>query len=77
MGHCESSEHIKKLQLFHLRLLDDQNRARMDAGLDLIKIRIRRCLSCGGLFESTEKRLCGCQGHRPEVDHVLGHYETL
>ena len=76
MEHRKSGEHIKRLQVFNLRLLDDQNRARADAGLDPIQIRIRRCLSCGGLFESTENRLCGCLGHRPEGDHVLGHYET-
>jgi len=76
MGRRESSDHVKRLEVFHLRLLDDQNRARVDAGIDPIKIRIRRCLSCSGLFESTEKRLCGCQGHLPEVDHVIVHFAT-
>ena len=69
-------EVIKKLEDFRLRQLTDQNAARCAIGLVKIEIKIRRCLSCGILFESIHNRLCGCQGHRPEGDHVLGHYAT-
>jgi hypothetical protein len=67
---------VKKLGPFHARALMDQNTARSAIGLSRIEIKIRRCLSCGCLFESTQNRLCGCQGARPEGDHVLGHYAT-
>jgi hypothetical protein len=69
-------EVIKKLEDFYLRQLTEQNAARSAIGLAKIMIKIRRCLSCGSLFESTHNRLCGCQGHRHEGDHVLGHYAT-
>ena len=69
-------EVIKKLEAFHLRQFIEQNGARAALGLAKIEIKNRRCLSCGRLFESTHNRLCGCQGLRPEGDHVLGHYAT-
>ena len=69
-------EVIKKLEDFHLRQLTEQNAARSAIGLAKIELKIRRCLFCGGLFESIHNRLCGCQGPRPDDDHVLGHYST-
>lgn len=36
------------------------NRARELAGLSPIEVKIRRCITCGGLFESVGNRTCGC-----------------
>lgn len=36
------------------------NRARELAGLSPIIVKIRRCISCGTLFESVGHRTCGC-----------------
>ena len=76
MAEVARSDIVKKLGPFQARALMDQNTARSAIGLSKIEIKIRRCLSCGSLFESTQNRLCGCQGARPEGDHVLGHYAT-
>lgn len=51
---------IKWLSSAKKRELEEQNIARVACGLSPIQVKIRQCLACGGLFESIERRLCGC-----------------
>ena len=40
--------------------IEQKNIARKLAGLPLIYIKVRKCLSCGAPFESAGNRTCGC-----------------
>jgi hypothetical protein len=61
---------IKWLSSTKKRELEEQNLARQSCGLSPIKPKLRRCLACDGLFESIERRLCGCTDRQDS--HVLG-----
>jgi hypothetical protein len=65
---------IKWLSSTKKRELEEQNQARQSCGLNPIIPKIRSCLACGELFESIERRLCGCTDR--QESHVLG-YEGL
>jgi hypothetical protein len=51
---------IKTLPPSVIRDIAQKNNARKLAGLTPIQIRIRRCIACGSLFESSGNRTCGC-----------------
>jgi hypothetical protein len=55
---------LKKLPPSVVKDLELKNYARKMAGLSLIKIKVRTCLSCGSLFESAGNFTCGCQNGR-------------
>ena len=52
---------VKKLTPSALKEIELKNHARKLAGLDPIKVVVRKCMSCGKLFESSGNRSCGCQ----------------
>ena len=68
IGHMKSkgSKHIKpykplkKLPAFKRDELKYLNKARSHIGLKPLRIKIRKCISCGTNFESIEARTCGC-----------------
>ena len=51
---------IKKMATAIKKDIEEQNKARALAKLPLIEIKVRKCLSCGTLFESAGERNCGC-----------------
>ena len=55
---------IKRLTPSARREVELKNHARKLAGLSLITIKVRKCISCGKLFESSGNRNCGCQSRR-------------
>ena len=44
-------------------IIEQKNAARKLAGLPPILTRIRRCLTCGSMFQSAGNRTCGCTNH--------------
>ena len=57
---------IKKLDPEHKAFLDQVNRRRIKDKLTPIEIRVLECQYCRGLFESVERKSCGCtriEGH--------------
>ncbi|MCY4444485.1 MAG: hypothetical protein OXC44_06790 [Proteobacteria bacterium] len=55
---------VKRLTPSVRREIDLKNHARQLAGLSLITIKVRKCIVCNKLFESSGKRSCGCQSRR-------------
>ncbi len=51
---------IKTLPPSVIKDIEQKNLARKLSGLSPIVIRVRRCLTCGGHFESSGNRTCGC-----------------
>lgn len=51
---------IKRLAPAALNDLGRKNEARRQAGLSPVKVMVRCCLFCNGLFESAGFRTCGC-----------------
>lgn len=51
---------IKTLPPSVVKDIEQKNIARRLAGLSPIVIKVRRCISCGSLFESAGNRTCGC-----------------
>jgi hypothetical protein len=51
---------VKKLPPSVVKDIELKNHARRLANLSPIRIRVRRCISCGTLFESAGNRTCGC-----------------
>ena len=62
-----SDEVVKRLPPQVVKDIELKNHARRLAGLCLIRITVRRCNACSGLFESAGNRTCGCQISK-EVD---------
>lgn len=56
----ENGIRIKTLPPSVVKDIEQKNIARRLAGLSSIHIRVRRCLSCGSMFESSGNRTCGC-----------------
>lgn len=56
----ENGAKIKTLPPSVVRDIAQKNNARKLAGLMPIQIRVRRCIACGSLFESSGNRTCGC-----------------
>jgi recombinational DNA repair protein RecR len=56
----DNNQEIKKLSPLSLKDLKEKNKARLRAGLSEIPIKIRKCMGCGAMFESSESRYCGC-----------------
>jgi hypothetical protein len=54
------SNKIKRLPPSVVKDIELKNHARRLASLSPIKIKVRRCISCGALFESAGNRTCGC-----------------
>jgi len=54
------SQKIKALPPSVVKDIEQKNVARRLAGLPLIHIKVRHCLICGSLFESSGNRTCGC-----------------
>lgn len=64
---------LKSIHEDKVRLLAEQNQARAYLGLPLLKIKIRKCVSCGSLFESIEERTCGCsEEQRNQLASYMG-----
>ena len=51
---------IKRLPPSVVKDIEKKNIARKLAGLSPIVIKVRRCISCGSMFESAGNRTCGC-----------------
>jgi hypothetical protein len=51
---------VKTLPPSVVKDIEQKNIARRLAGLSPIVIKTRRCIACGGLFESAGNRTCGC-----------------
>lgn len=56
----ETSSKIKYLPPSVMKDIEQKNAARKLAGLPPILTRIRRCLTCGTMFQSAGNRTCGC-----------------
>jgi hypothetical protein len=56
----ENGMRVKTLPPSVIKDIEQKNIARRLAGLSPIHVRVRRCLSCGSLFESAGNRTCGC-----------------
>ncbi len=56
----ENGIRIKTLPPSVIKDIEQKNIARKLASISAIQIRVRRCLSCGCLFESSGNRTCGC-----------------
>jgi len=56
----ESGARVKTLPPSVVKDIEQKNVARRLAGLAPINVRVRRCLTCGSLFESSGNRTCGC-----------------
>lgn len=55
-----SMQKIKTLPPSVVKDIEQKNMARKLSGLSPILIRVRPCLTCGSLFESSGNRTCGC-----------------
>ena len=51
---------VKRLPPSVVKDIELKNQARKLAGLEPIKIKVRRCITCNQPFESTGRRNCGC-----------------
>ena len=51
---------VKRLPPSVVKDIELKNHARRLANLSPIKIQVRRCITCSGLFESAGNRTCGC-----------------
>ncbi|MCY4381478.1 MAG: hypothetical protein OXC40_07935 [Proteobacteria bacterium] len=60
----EEGPTIKKLTPSAKREIELKNHARKLAGLSPIIVKVRKCISCGQMFESSGNRNCGCQSRR-------------
>lgn len=56
----ENGLRIKTLPPSVIKDIEQKNIARRLAGLSPIHVRVRRCLTCGSMFESAGNRTCGC-----------------
>ena len=60
----EPERKIKRLTPSARREIELKNHARKLADLSPIKIKVRKCISCGKLFESAGNRNCGCHSRK-------------
>ncbi|APJ04256.1 hypothetical protein [Silvanigrella aquatica] len=56
----ENGLRVKTLPPSVIKDIEQKNIARRLAGLSPIHVRVRRCLTCGSMFESAGNRTCGC-----------------
>ncbi|WGL60344.1 hypothetical protein QEJ31_01840 [Pigmentibacter sp. JX0631] len=56
----ENGQRVKTLPPSVIKDIEQKNIARRLAGLSPIHVRVRRCLTCGSMFESAGNRTCGC-----------------
>lgn len=56
----ENGIRIKTLPPSVVKDIEQKNIARKLAAISPIQIRVRRCLACGFMFESSGNRTCGC-----------------
>ena len=56
----ENGIRIKTLPPSVVKDIEQKNIARKLASISPIQIRVRRCLACGFMFESSGNRTCGC-----------------
>jgi len=56
----EVKEKVKRLPPSVLKDIEQKNMARRLTGLSCIVVKVRRCVACGCLFESSGNRTCGC-----------------
>jgi hypothetical protein len=61
---------IKTLPPSVVKDIEQKNLARRQAGLDVIHVRVRQCLTCNALFESAGNRTCGCASRA--AGHMAG-----
>ncbi len=57
---ADGGSKIKYLPPSVMKDIEQKNAARKLAGLPSIVTRIRRCLTCGSMFQSAGNRTCGC-----------------
>ena len=62
MFSAPTKEPVKRLPECDLRMIDELNRGRRNANLSALVVKVRRCMGCRTLFESTGNRQCGCNG---------------
>jgi hypothetical protein len=55
-----SSNKVKRLPPSVVKDIELKNHARRLANLSPIRIKVRNCISCQVLFESSGNRTCGC-----------------
>lgn len=55
-----SDEAVKRMSPQMVRDIELKNHARRLVNLRPIRITVRRCNACGGLFETAGNRTCGC-----------------
>ncbi|MBX9702965.1 MAG: hypothetical protein K2X39_02305, partial [Silvanigrellaceae bacterium] len=56
----ENGVRIKTLPPSVIKDIEQKNIARRLASLSPIQVKVRRCLTCGSMFESAGNRTCGC-----------------
>lgn len=56
----ENGQRVKTLPPSVIKDIEQKNIARRLASLSPIHVRVRRCLTCGSMFESAGNRTCGC-----------------
>ncbi|MBP9706947.1 MAG: hypothetical protein KBD78_04835 [Oligoflexales bacterium] len=60
LTHEKFNNRVKTLPPSVVKDIELKNNARRLANLTPIKIRVRRCIACGTMFESAGNRTCGC-----------------
>ncbi len=60
VGSTSDVSKVKTLPPSVVKDIEQKNIARRLASLSPIVIKVRRCIACGGLFESAGNRTCGC-----------------
>lgn len=61
MANDYAKGNVKRLPPSVIKDIELKNHARRLACLQPIRIKIKTCTTCGGLFESTGNRTCGCR----------------
>jgi len=56
-----STPKVKMLPPSVVKEIELKNHARKLAGLSPIRVKIRKCIACGTMFQSAGNRTCGCQ----------------
>ena len=66
-------QNVRPIGEDRLRILAEQSEARVRVGLPALKVKTRKCISCGSLFESVEERTCGCsEEKRSQLASYMG-----
>jgi len=70
MQHCPDATKVnpavKRLSPKQVKDITLKNKARQAAGLNILRIKVRKCIWCGRFFESAENITCGCMSRLEE-----------